>query len=86
MMQYARRHVMGHLQYYAVRGNGRGLRNDVHQVRRLLFKWLNRRSQRRSVNWARLAPHLATLLPVPRILHSLTLPTPPMPCAGSRMA
>jgi hypothetical protein len=82
MMQYARRHVMGHFQYYAVRGNSRSLRNYVYRVGRLLFKWLNRRSQRRSVNWARFAPVLAKLLPTPRILHPLT---PPMVCAGSRM-
>ena len=85
MMQYARRHVMGHLQYYAVRGNSRSLRNYVYRVGRLLFKWLNRRSQRRSVNWARFAPVLAKLLPVPRILHPLTPSTPPRTCAGSRM-
>ena len=29
-------------------------------VSRLLFKWLNRRSQRRSVNWARFAPCIAS--------------------------
>ena len=85
MMQYARRHVVGHLQYYAVRGNSRSLRNYVYRVGRLLFKWLNRRSQRRSVNWARFAPHLAKLLPVPRILHPLTPYSPPRTCAGSRM-
>ena len=85
MMQYARRHVVGHLQYYAVRGNSRSLRNYVYRVGRLLFKWLNRRSQRRSVNWARFAPHLAKLLPVPRILHPLTPYSPQKTCAGSRM-
>ena len=85
MMLYARRHLVGHLQYYAVSGNSRSLRNYVYCVGRLLFKWLNRRSQRRSISWARLAPLLATLLPVPRIIHSLTPPTSPMTCAGSRM-
>lgn len=85
MMLYARRHWLGHLQYYAVSGNSRSLRNYVDRVGRLLFKWLNRRSQRRSINWPRFKPVLATLLPAPRILHSLTSPTPPMPCAGSRM-
>jgi len=85
MLLYARRHLVGHLQYYAVRGNSRSLRTYVYCVGRLLFKWLNRRSQRRSISWARLAPLLATLLPVPRILHSLTPHTSPMTCAGSRM-
>jgi len=85
MMQYARRHVVGHLQYYAVRGNSRSLRNYVYCVGRLLFKWLNRRSQRRSTSWARFAPVLAKSLPAPRILHPLLPQTPPMTCAGSRM-
>lgn len=85
MMLYARRHWLGHLQHYAVSGNSRSLRNYVYRVGRLLFKWLNRRSEHRSISWARLAPLLATLLPVPRIIHSLTPPTPPMTCAGSRM-
>ncbi len=85
MMMYARRHWLGHLQYYAVSGNSRSLRNYVDRVGRLLFKWLNRRSQRRSINWPRFKPVLAALLPPARILHTLTSPTPPMPCAGSRM-
>jgi group II intron reverse transcriptase/maturase len=85
MMRYARRHWLGHLQYYAVSGNSRSLRIYFERVGRLLFKWLNRRSQRRSINWLRFKPVLTRLLPTPRILHWLTSPTPPMPHAGSRM-
>jgi RNA-directed DNA polymerase len=44
-MLYARRHLVGHLQYYAVSGNSRSLRNYVYCVSRLLFKWLNRGSR-----------------------------------------
>ncbi|MBX9632059.1 MAG: hypothetical protein K2X67_16205 [Burkholderiales bacterium] len=82
MMHDVRRHLAGHLQYYAVRGNSRSVRNYAFRVARLLFKWLNRRSQRRSINWARFP---AVLLTPPRILHSLIPPTLPMPRAGSRM-
>ena len=85
MMLYVRRHLAGHLQYYAVRGNSRSVRTYVFRAGRLLFKWLNRRSQRRSINWARFAAVLRALLPPPRILHSLIPPTLPMPRAGSRM-
>ena len=85
MMRYVRRHLAGHLQYYAVSGNSRCLRNYVFRAGRLLFKWLNRRSQRRSISWARFSPVLAALLPPPRIIHTLIPTTPPMPRAGSRM-
>lgn len=73
------------MQYYAVRGNSRSVRNYAYRVARLLFKWLNGRSQRRSINWVRFSAVLPALLPPPRILHSLIPPTLPMPRAGSRM-
>src|SRR5262249_50637684 len=44
MVEYVQRHLRGHIQYYGVSGNGRCLGQYVYQARRLLFKWLNRRS------------------------------------------
>ena len=85
MVQYANRHLRGHFQYYGVSGNSRGIRTYAFRVSRLLFKWLNRRSQRRSINWERFSPLLKVLLPVPRIIHNLNPAPPPMPCTGSRM-
>ena len=41
----------GHYNYYGVIGNCKSLNQYYHVCRRLLFKWLNRRSQRRSYNW-----------------------------------
>lgn len=38
---------------------------------RMLFKWLNRRSQRRSLTWSRYARGLARWMPSPRIVHRL---------------
>ncbi|PXF58628.1 MAG: hypothetical protein C4B59_13040 [Candidatus Methanogaster sp.] len=35
-----------------VSGNFRMLKNFYHQVVRLAFKWVNRRSQRKSYKWA----------------------------------
>lgn len=84
MMLYARRHLSGHLQYYAVTGNSRSVRTYFYCASRLLHKWLNRRSQRKSVNWARFASLFAQWMPPVRILHSL-IPPPPMTHAGSRM-
>jgi len=71
MQKYVRQSVQGHLHYYGVSGNSRCLQNYVFQVRRLLFKWLNRRSQRRSFNWARYDQWVSTWMPRPRIVHTL---------------
>gem|GEM_PF-553955 len=38
--------------YYGVIGNSASLQRFCHLTQRLLFKWLNRRSQRRSYTWA----------------------------------
>ena len=40
--------LRGHYQYYGVTDNTREVKNYLTQTKRLLFKWLNRRSQRRS--------------------------------------
>ena len=71
MMQYARQHLRGHLAYYAVSGNSRSLRQYFYAASRLLFKWLNRRSQRRSITWARFGPVLRDWLPRIHIQHNL---------------
>lgn len=85
MLLYLRRHLQGYLQYYGVSGNLRCVRAYFYRTGRLLHHWLNRRSQRRSINWERLQPILARWLPTPRVLHSLH-PIPPwLNPAGSRM-
>jgi hypothetical protein len=71
MMDYAKRHLQGHIAYFGVSGNSRSLKTYVYRVSRVLFKWLNRRSQRKSVNWARFGEVLKTWLPAARIKHNL---------------
>lgn len=71
MMDYAKRHLQGHIAYFGISGNSRSLRTYVYRVSLMLFKWLNRRSQRRSVNWARFGEVLETWLPPVRIKHNL---------------
>jgi len=51
MMEYFKRHLEGHIRYYGASGNDQQLGAYVYQASRLLFKWLNRRSQRRSIIW-----------------------------------
>ena len=43
--------LRGHVQYYGVSHNIHKVDEFLHQATRIMFKWLNRRSQRRSFNW-----------------------------------
>ena len=43
--------LRGHYQYYGVTDNTREVKNYLAQTKRLLYKWLNRRSQKRSYTW-----------------------------------
>ena len=65
-------------------GYSTGLDAEVLR-QRLLFKWLNRRSQKRSLNWKQFSTYIRRWLPKARILHDLY----PVPWwktqAGSRM-
>lgn len=71
MMDYARQHLRGHLAYYAVSGNTRQIGNYAHLIGRLLFKWLNRRSQKRSCNWKTFSRVLKAWMPSLRVQHYL---------------
>lgn len=43
--------LRGHYQYYGITDNSKCIGNFLHETRRLLFKWLNRRSQKKSYTW-----------------------------------
>lgn len=85
MVAYLIRHLRGHIQYYGVSGNSRGVSGYLYAATGLLFKWLNRRSQRRSLTWKRFYAVIKPMLPPARIIHDLY----PVPWwktqAGSRM-
>ena len=70
MVEYFIMHVRGHYQYYGVSDNMRSLRRYYEAASRILFKWLNRRSQRRSVKWERFRGILIRETPQPRIEHN----------------
>ncbi len=62
----------GHYRYYGVSGNMRSIRRYYLVAQRLVLKWLNRRSQRNSFNWASFGEYLKRYpLPRPRIVHNL---------------
>jgi len=52
MLRIARRRVIGHLNYYAITDNTERCSYYVYRTTRILFKWLNRKSQRRAYTWA----------------------------------
>lgn len=43
--------LQGYCRYYGVTGNRAAVSDFVDEVKRLIFKWLNRRSQRKSFDW-----------------------------------
>jgi RNA-directed DNA polymerase len=71
MQEYVRLHLRGYIQYFGVRGNSRSVRTYVFHVERLLFKWINRRSQRRSFSWLQYHGWIRSWFPRPRIVHAL---------------
>jgi RNA-directed DNA polymerase len=42
---------LGHRNYYGLAGNARQVSGYFHACKKILFRWLNRRSQKRSMNW-----------------------------------
>lgn len=71
------RKIQGHIAYYGVTFNSGAVRQFVKRAVRILFKWLNRRSQRRSFSWDGFNQYLQQFpLPKVRIYHSLIIVSP----------
>ena len=51
LMRKLNRKLVGTYNYYAVSDNNKSISSYHYKVRRLVFKWLNRRSQRKSFSW-----------------------------------
>jgi group II intron reverse transcriptase/maturase len=51
MIRQARTRVVGYLNYYAITDNAARCNYYLYCVHRILFKWLNRKSQRKSYTW-----------------------------------
>ena len=52
MLRQARVKVSGHLSYYAITDNLERCGYYVYRATRIVFKWLNRKSQRKAYTWA----------------------------------
>jgi hypothetical protein len=64
--------LAGHYQYCGISGNAHMIERFHHVAKRLVFKWLNRRSQKASFNWETFQTYLKHYpLPKPRIAHQL---------------
>ena len=64
-----RRKLRGYYNYYGVMGNSRMLAKYDLKVKAILFKWLNRRSQRRSMTWTQFVDRLKDWdLPLPHVV------------------
>jgi len=64
--------MRGHVQYYGVSHNAKEISRFIHRTRRIMFKWLNRRSQRKSFTWEKFE-EFATANPLPavKIIHRM---------------
>lgn len=64
--------INGHYQYYSLSGNFQSIRRFYRSVSRLVFKWLNRRSQKKSMTLEQFRGYLKSFpLPQPHIIHNI---------------
>ncbi|MCP5052448.1 MAG: group II intron reverse transcriptase/maturase [bacterium] len=62
--------LTGHFSYYGVSGNYTRIKQFHYLVERLIFKWLNRRSQKKSFNWEQFSVYERRFpLPKPKVYH-----------------
>jgi RNA-directed DNA polymerase len=61
------RKLQGHIAYFGVTNNGRSVTNFLQKSRRLFFKWMNRRSQKRSISWEKFSI-FEKQYPLPKVL------------------
>ena len=64
--------VRGHIQYYGVSHNFKALSTFIYEAKRIFFKWINRRSQKKSFNWKKFELYMKLKpLPTTKIVHRL---------------
>jgi len=68
--QVLRQKLIGHYNYYGISGNMVGIRKFYKKCITLAYKWINRRSQKRSYRWEQYCRFLKyNPLPEPKIYH-----------------
>ncbi len=64
--------LTGHYSYYGVSGNFEQLKIYYHRTWQLVFKWLNRRSDRKSFNWEEFEERIRNNpLPLPKLTYAI---------------
>jgi RNA-directed DNA polymerase len=72
MLRQARTRVMGYLSYYAITDNLERCSYYDYRAKHILFKWLNRKSQRKAYTWESFSQALAWVgWPKPRVRKDL---------------
>ena len=72
LWEIAKSKLRGHFNYYGVTDNSHGIVRYWHEVKKLLFKWLNRRGKRNCITWEKFNQMLERFpLPKPRIKVSM---------------
>jgi RNA-directed DNA polymerase len=73
LLQQAKLKLKGHLNYYAITDNSVMCHRFSRQFTQLVYKWLNRQSQRNSYDWGRFQDALAWVRwPAVTVLHNLS--------------
>lgn len=64
--------LQGHYQYYGVSGNFHSIQRYYRLTVQLLYKWMNRRSQKKTWNWKQFRDYLTTYpLPQPKLTYAI---------------
>lgn len=64
--------LRGHVQYYGVSHNSDQIKKFLYEATKIVFKWLNRRSQRKSFTWEKFELYIKkNPLPAARVIHNL---------------
>jgi hypothetical protein len=62
LIKIIRVRLIGHYRYYGITDNINSLKCFLHSINRILFKWWNRRSQKKSLNWEKFNKFLTLTL------------------------
>jgi group II intron reverse transcriptase/maturase len=62
--------LIGHYHYYGISGNMRGISRYYRETTELAYKWINRRSQKKSMTYEKFSKYWKDKLPKPKIYHS----------------
>jgi RNA-directed DNA polymerase len=64
--------LQGHYQYYGISGNFEGIKSYYQSTERQAYKWINRRSQKKTWNWDSFRDYLKLYpLPLPKLTYAI---------------